>query len=166
MVLSADGKTPLPGEIKPLVTIPLSGNDISNAIRKTNRHDAVQSTVQLFENAILEHFRSNDRRSDAWITIVPEIVHRYVRPQAAGPKFSTPSVLISEEVGCRDSARRLAPCSPKCPDLLLRRSFEPARRLPKSRPGLLSCQDRLGDGCLDRTAIRSNCSIFHFGVKM
>jgi hypothetical protein len=78
---------------------------------QNHRHDAVQSTVQLFENAILEHYRSNDRRSDAWITIVPEIVHRYVRPQAAGPKFSTPSVLISEEVGCRDSAprRRLVP---------------------------------------------------------
>jgi len=35
-------------ETKPLVTIPLSSNDISNAIRKTNRHDAVRSAVQLF----------------------------------------------------------------------------------------------------------------------
>jgi hypothetical protein len=84
-------------ETKPLVTIPLSGNDISNAIRKTNRHDAVRSTVHLFEDAILEHLRSDERRPDVWITIVPEIVHRYGRPQVGGPKDSTPSKLISEK---------------------------------------------------------------------
>jgi len=84
-------------ETKPLVTIALSGNDISNAIRKTNRHDAVRSTVQLFENAILEHLRSDERRPDVWITIVPEIVHRYGRPQVGGPKDSTPSALMSEK---------------------------------------------------------------------
>lgn len=83
-------------ETKPLVTISLSGNDISNAIRRNNRHDAVRSTVQLFENAILEHFRSDDRRPDVWITIVPEIVHRYGRSDVAGPKESTPSTLLSE----------------------------------------------------------------------
>jgi hypothetical protein len=84
-------------ETEPLVTIPLSGNDISDAIRKTNRHDAVRSAVQLFENAILEHLRSDDRRPDVWITIVPEIVHRYGRPQVGGPKDSTPSKLMSEK---------------------------------------------------------------------
>jgi len=84
-------------ETKPLVTIPLSSNDISNAIRKTNRHDAVRSAVQLFENAILEHLRSDDRWPDLWITIVPEIVHRYGRPQVGGPKDSTPSTLMSEK---------------------------------------------------------------------
>jgi hypothetical protein len=83
-------------ETKPLVTIPLSGADISNAIRKSNRHDAVRSTVQLFENAILDHFRSDERRPDVWIVIVPEIVHRYGRPQVGGPSETTPSRLMSE----------------------------------------------------------------------
>ena len=74
----------------------MAGNNISNAIRKSKRHDAVRLTVQLFENAILEHFRSGDRRPDVWITIVSEIVHRYGRPQATGSENSTPSVPMSE----------------------------------------------------------------------
>jgi hypothetical protein len=78
------------------VTIPLSRIDISNAIRKANRHDAVRSTVQLFENVIVEHLRCDERRPDVWIVIVPEIVHRYGRPQVAGPKDSTPSTIMSK----------------------------------------------------------------------
>jgi hypothetical protein len=84
-------------QTRPLVIIPLSGNDISNAIRKNNRHDAVRSTVQLFENAILEHLRTDERRPDVWIIIVPEIVHRYGRPEVSGPKASTPSKLMSKK---------------------------------------------------------------------
>jgi hypothetical protein len=84
-------------ETKPLVTISISETDIFNSIRKSNRHDAVRSTVQLFENAILEHFRGDDRRPDVWIVVVPEIVHRYGRPQVAGPKESTPSNIMSEK---------------------------------------------------------------------
>lgn len=84
-------------ETKPLVAIPISQTDISNAIRKTNRHDAVRSTVQLFENAIIEHLRADDRRPDVWVVVVPEIVHRYGRPQVGGPKDSTPSKIMSEK---------------------------------------------------------------------
>jgi hypothetical protein len=32
-----------------------------------------------------------------WIVVVPEIVHRYGRPQVSGPKESTPSKLMSEK---------------------------------------------------------------------
>ena len=85
-------------ESKPLVTISISGSDISNAIRKTNRHDAVRSTVRLFEDAILEHLRTDERRPNVWLVVVPEIVHRYGRPQVGGPKDSTPSSIMSERV--------------------------------------------------------------------
>ena len=70
----------------PLVTIPLSGNDIATAIGKTNRYDAVRSTVKMFETAIVEHFRSDERRPDVWLVVVPEIVHRYGRPTVSGPR--------------------------------------------------------------------------------
>jgi hypothetical protein len=83
-------------EPKPLVTIAIPASDISNAIRKTNRHEAVRSTVELFENAILEHLRTEERRPDVWLVIVPEIVHRYGRPKVGGPKDSTPSTIMSE----------------------------------------------------------------------
>ena len=84
-------------ESKPLVTIVIPESDISIAIRKTNRTDAVRSTVLLFENAILEHFRTDDRRPSVWLCVVPEIVHRYGRPQVGGPKDSTPSTIMSEK---------------------------------------------------------------------
>jgi hypothetical protein len=84
-------------ETTPLVSIALSGSDITNAIRKTNRYDAVRTTVKLFEDALLEHYRSDERRPDVWIAIVPEIVHRYGRPQVSGPKEAIKSTLMSEK---------------------------------------------------------------------
>src|SRR5690606_30128661 len=53
----------------PLVTIPLSRADIENAIGKTNRYDAVRSTVKLFEDSLLEHLRSDERRPDVWMVV-------------------------------------------------------------------------------------------------
>jgi hypothetical protein len=85
-------------ETKPLVTIALSGSDIANAIRKTNRYDAVRSTVKLFEEALLDHYRTDERRPDVWIVVVPEIVHRYGRPQVSGPKEAIKSTLMSEKI--------------------------------------------------------------------
>ena len=84
-------------ESKPLVVIPIAEGDIFNAIRKANRTDAVRSTVQIFENAILEHFRTDDPRPSVWLCVVPEIVHRYGRPQVGGPKDSTRSTIMSEK---------------------------------------------------------------------
>jgi hypothetical protein len=84
-------------ETEPLVTVVLSGSDISNAIRKNNRYDAVRSTVKLFESALLEHYRTEEHRPDVWIAVVPEIVHRYGRPQVSGPKDGIKSTLMSEK---------------------------------------------------------------------
>lgn len=81
----------------PLVTIPIPGGDISTAIGRTNRYDAVRSTVKLYEEAILEHYRSDDRRPDVWLVVVPEDVHRYGRPEVSGPKDGARSTLISEK---------------------------------------------------------------------
>jgi hypothetical protein len=84
-------------EDEPLVRILIDSTTIVNAIKKTNRVDAVRSTVQLFENAILEHLRTDERRPDVWLVVVPESVHRYGRPQVAGPKDATKSTLMSEK---------------------------------------------------------------------
>lgn len=80
----------------PLVTIPISLTEIENSIGRTNRYHAVRSTVQLFEAAIREHFRADERRPDVWIIIVPEMVHRYGRPQVSGPRDGSASDLMSE----------------------------------------------------------------------
>jgi hypothetical protein len=83
---------------EPLVRISIDSTTIARAIKKTNRVDAVRSTVQLFENAILEHLRTDERRPDVWLVVVPESVYRYGRPQVAGPKEATTSTLMSEKI--------------------------------------------------------------------
>jgi hypothetical protein len=84
-------------EDKPLVTLSLSPAELENAIRRENRYDAVRSAVQLFENAILDHLRGDERRPDVWIVVVPEVVHRYGRPQVGGPQDPIPSKVMSEK---------------------------------------------------------------------
>jgi hypothetical protein len=84
-------------ESNPLVAIPVSSASIEHAIHKNNRYDAVRSTVQLFENAILDHYRTDERRPDVWLVVVPEVIHRYGRPQVGGPKDTVPSNVMSEK---------------------------------------------------------------------
>ena len=81
----------------PLVKIALDGAEIFNAIRKNNRYDAVRSAVKIFEDAILNHFRVDERRPDVWLIVVPEVVHRYGRPKVVGPKEAIASTIISEK---------------------------------------------------------------------
>lgn len=88
-------------EAVPLVTIPLAGNEIIKAIGKTNRYDAIRSTVKIFETPILEHLRGDERRPDLWLVIVPEIVYRYGRPTVTGPKDAVKSTLMSERVAAK-----------------------------------------------------------------
>ena len=88
-------------ETVPLISIPLSGSDIINAIKKTNRFDAIRSTVKLFEDAILEHYRTDERRPDVWLVVVPEDVHRYGRPQVGAPKDATASTLMPPKRAAR-----------------------------------------------------------------
>jgi hypothetical protein len=86
--------------VAPLATITLSSSEIDTAARKSNRTDAVRSTVKLYEDALLEHRRTQETRPDVWLVVVPEVVHDYGRPTVSGPKEQIPSTLMSE-----DSAR-------------------------------------------------------------
>jgi len=82
--------------LDPLATISLSRSAIETAARKSNRTDAVRSTVALYENALLEHKRTQETRPDVWFVVIPEIVHDYGRPTVTGPKDNIPSQLMSE----------------------------------------------------------------------
>jgi hypothetical protein len=85
----------------PLVAIELPRNDIVSALGRTNRYEAVRSTVKMFEAAILDHLRTDERRPDVWLVVVPEIVFRYGRPTVAGPKESVRSRIMSERTAAR-----------------------------------------------------------------
>ena len=82
--------------LDPLATITLSRSAIETSARKSNRTDAVRSTVALYENALLEHKRTQETRPDVWFVVIPEIVHDYGRPTVIGPRDNIPSQLMSE----------------------------------------------------------------------
>jgi hypothetical protein len=88
-------------ESSPLVSIALSGNDITKALGRTNRYEAIRSTVKMFEGAILDHLRTDERRPDVWLVVVPEMVFRFGRPTVAGPKDSVRSKIMSERTAAK-----------------------------------------------------------------
>jgi hypothetical protein len=85
----------------PLVVIDLPRNDIVAALARTNRYDAVRSTVKMFEGSIIDHLRTDERRPDVWLVVVPEIVFRYGRPTVVGPKEVVRSRMMSARTAAR-----------------------------------------------------------------
>lgn len=70
----------------PAAKITLTANDILNAIRITNRHEAIKKTVDLFADAIEEYLRNEGEVTpDFWYVIIPDEVHQWGRPQKAPP---------------------------------------------------------------------------------
>jgi hypothetical protein len=68
-----------------MVEIGLAGVEVERCIKRSNRADAVRSTVLLFAEAIRAHLRNEERRPDLWLVVVPDVVYRYGRPQVAPP---------------------------------------------------------------------------------
>jgi hypothetical protein len=86
---------------QPLAEIAISGTAIENAIRKSNRTDAVRATVKLFEDALAEHLRIEETRPSVWLVVVPEVIFDYGRPTVAGPRNAIPSKLVSARAARR-----------------------------------------------------------------
>lgn len=81
----------------PMAEIELDKAAIEAAIKKSNRTDAVRSAVLIYENAIKEYLRTEERRPDVWVVVVPDVVFKYGRPEVALPPKGerTPSKLLS-----------------------------------------------------------------------
>ncbi len=84
-------------ETEPVASIVLGDTAIKNAASISNRTEAVRKTVKLYEDKILEHLRTEETRPDVWCVVVPEIVHRYGRPEVIGPKDARKATLMSEK---------------------------------------------------------------------
>jgi len=88
-------------ETEPTASIVLGSTAIKNAASISNRTEAVRTTVQLYENSILEHLRTEEVRPDLWCVVIPEIVFTYGRPEVVGPKETTKSMLMPEKMAVR-----------------------------------------------------------------
>lgn len=85
-------------ETEPAASIVLESTAIRNAASISNRTEAIRTTVQLYENAIVEYLRTEEVRPDVWCVVIPEIVFTYGRPEVIGPKETTKSTLMPEKM--------------------------------------------------------------------
>lgn len=87
----------------PLAELVLDSAAIERAIKKENRTDAVRTTVLLFETAIKDYLRTEERRPDVWVIVTPDVVFKYGRPEVGLPPKSerTPSALLSRAAAHR-----------------------------------------------------------------
>ncbi len=86
-----------------LAELAVDNVEIEKCIKKSNRADAVRSTVLLFAEAIRTHLRNEERQPDLWLVVVPDVVYRYGRPEVAPPPKDerTASTLVSEKAAKR-----------------------------------------------------------------
>jgi len=68
--------------------IQIDAAKIDAAIKRSNRADAVRTTVMLFAEAIRTHRQNEERQPDVWLVIVPDVVFKYGRPKVAPPPKS------------------------------------------------------------------------------
>lgn len=86
-----------------MAELTLDSAAIESAIKKGNKPDAVRSAVLLYANAIRAYLRTEERRPDIWMVVVPDVVYRYGRPDVAPPPTSerTPSTLLPSKIARR-----------------------------------------------------------------
>lgn len=73
---------------EPVAEIVVSPADIHAAIMKSDRHQAIYSTVTLFEEPIRRHVNDEEARADLWMVVIPDVVYDYGRPKSVPPKQS------------------------------------------------------------------------------
>ena len=71
---------------EPLVQLTVSKDAIHDAIRITDRHEAIYKTVALFEEPIRKYLRQEEAPPAMWFVVIPEEIYRYGRPKSVVPK--------------------------------------------------------------------------------
>jgi hypothetical protein len=69
----------------PVVEIPISHAHLASTLHRSDRHDAIHSTVSIFSDPINGFLREDDRRVDVWFVVIPDEVFDLGRPQSRIP---------------------------------------------------------------------------------
>ncbi len=71
----------------PLAEIVLDEKTISNRINRSNRHEAIKATVDIYADAIKKYLQEDaEVTPDFWYVIIPDEVYKYGRPKIVPPK--------------------------------------------------------------------------------
>lgn len=63
-------------------TLSIPYEDIDQASRILNLHEAVDKVAQLYIDRVQKHFRNEERAVDVWILVLPEIIYDRCRPES------------------------------------------------------------------------------------
>lgn len=66
---------------RPVAEVTVDAKQVSTAIRRENRYEAVYETVGIYENAIHQYLSKEETRPDFWFVVIPEEVYRLGRPE-------------------------------------------------------------------------------------
>lgn len=75
----------IPWKPEPQFEIGINETELHTRINFADRHHRVYKAVDLYEQAILNAFTSEDQLVDVWFVIVPDELYRNCRPQSAIP---------------------------------------------------------------------------------
>lgn len=64
----------------------IDGPNLSERIRRADRHRAIYETVDVYSNALRKYLREEEARPLLWFAILPEEVFKYGRPKSIVPK--------------------------------------------------------------------------------
>ncbi len=67
--------------LRPVAEVPVDSSEVLAAIRRVNRHEAVYTTVGIYESAICRYLNKEEVRPDFWFVVIPEEVYRLGRPE-------------------------------------------------------------------------------------
>ncbi len=91
----------VPLTTEPVAKISLDATSIENAIKKSNRTDAVRSAVKIYHEALISFGRNEEVRPHVWLVVLPEVVYRFGRPAVGVPRDRTGSSLLSARGAAR-----------------------------------------------------------------
>lgn len=66
---------------EPIARVAVDGASVLEAIRRSNRHEAVHEAVGIYENAILQFLEREEVRPDFWFVVIAEEVFKLGRPE-------------------------------------------------------------------------------------
>ncbi len=94
-------RTPWPED--PVVELAVSPQDISKALRLSDRHVGMYKVVSLFEEPIRQKIQTDDVQVDVWFVVVPEEVYTLGRPLSRVPMLER--VSIERRINAKIAAR-------------------------------------------------------------
>lgn len=70
---------------KPMAGVTVDLEEVLNAIRRANRHEAVFECVGIYEKAISQYLQREEAHPDFWFVVIPEEVYKLGRPEQVVP---------------------------------------------------------------------------------